>query len=49
MARRSDAIHIAGAKAAGASAMVTNDRRIRPRPNLDIAYLADLELADPAA
>lgn len=44
-----DAIHIASAKAAGASAMVTNDRRIRPRPNLDIAYLADLELADPAA
>lgn len=44
-----DAIHIASAKVAGARAMVTNDRRIRPRPGLDIAYLADFELADPAA
>lgn len=44
-----DAIHIASAKVAGASVIVTNDRRMSPRPGLDIAYLADLELADPAA
>lgn len=40
-----DAIHIASAKAAGATAMITNDRGIRPRPGLDVAYLADLDLA----
>jgi predicted nucleic acid-binding protein len=39
-----DAIHIASAKAAGATAMITNDRGIRPRPGLDIAYLADLQV-----
>ena len=44
-----DAIHVACAKAVGATAMITNDRRIRPRPGLDIAYLADLELTEPNA
>ena len=41
-----DAIHVACAKAAGATALVTNDRRIRTRTGLEVAYLADLELVD---
>jgi predicted nucleic acid-binding protein len=42
-----DAIHVASARAAGATVLITNDRGIRPRPNLDVVYLDDLE-ADPA-
>jgi len=34
-----DAIHLATARAAGATAFITNDRRIRPLPQLDVVYL----------
>lgn len=44
--RPGDAIHVASARNAGATVLVTNDDRIRPRPGLDVAYLVDLELAD---
>jgi predicted nucleic acid-binding protein len=44
-----DAIHIASARAAGATALVTNDRRIRSRPGLEVLYLDDLELDEPAS
>jgi len=37
-----DALHVATARAAGASAMVTNDRRIRSMLQLDVVQLADL-------
>ncbi|MFH1475358.1 MAG: type II toxin-antitoxin system VapC family toxin [Chloroflexota bacterium] len=37
-----DALHVATARAAGASVLVTNDRRIRPTPQLDVVQLADL-------
>ena len=37
-----DAVHLASARAAGASAFVTNDRRIQSIPNLDVIYLDDL-------
>lgn len=37
-----DALHVATARAAGASVLVTNDRRIRPLPQLDVVLLADL-------
>jgi len=37
-----DAIHVATASAAGATALVTNDRRIRATPNLDVVRLSDL-------
>ena len=37
-----DAVHLASARAAGASAFVTNDRRIGPLPGLEVVYLADL-------
>ncbi len=37
-----DSIHVATARAAGASALVTNDRRIRPTPHLDVVQLADI-------
>jgi predicted nucleic acid-binding protein len=37
-----DAIHVACALAGGATAFVTNDRRIRPIPRLEIIYLDDL-------
>jgi predicted nucleic acid-binding protein len=36
-----DALHIATARAAGASALVTNDRRIRSMLQLDVVQLAD--------
>jgi len=41
----SDAIHLATARASGATAFVTNDRQIRGSPRLEIIYLDDLELA----
>jgi len=37
-----DALHVATARAGGASAIVTNDRRIRPMPKLAVVQLADL-------
>lgn len=37
-----DAIHLASARAAGATAFVTNDRRIKPSPQLDVLYLDEL-------
>jgi len=37
-----DAIHLASARAAGATLFVTNDRRIRPLPQLEVVYLDDL-------
>jgi predicted nucleic acid-binding protein len=40
-----DAIHVASARAAGATAFVTNDHRIRSRIGLEVLYLDDMELA----
>lgn len=37
-----DAVHLATARAAGATAFVTDDRRIRSTPRLDVVYLSDL-------
>lgn len=37
-----DAIHLATARLAGATAFVTNDRRIRSLPGLEILYLDEL-------
>jgi len=37
-----DAIHLATAVRAGASVFVTNDRRLRALPRLDVVQLADL-------
>lgn len=37
-----DSVHIATARTAGASVLVTNDRRIRPIPRLEVIQLADL-------
>jgi predicted nucleic acid-binding protein len=47
--RPGDAIHVGSARIAGATVIVTNDDRIAPRPGLDVAYLADLSLADDPA
>ncbi len=44
-----DAIHVASAKAAGATAFVTNDRRIQSSPGLDVVYLSDLTPVQQAA
>ena len=45
-----DAIHLASARAGGATAFVTNDRRLRSAPNLEVVYLDDLEVdEEPAA
>jgi predicted nucleic acid-binding protein len=44
-----DAIHVAAARAAGATAFITNDRRIRQQPDLEVLYLDDLELDAPPA
>lgn len=38
-----DAIHLATARAAGATAFITNDRRIRGSAKLEVIYLDDLE------
>jgi predicted nucleic acid-binding protein len=37
-----DAVHVATARVAGASAFVTNDRRLRSMPELAVIQLADL-------
>jgi predicted nucleic acid-binding protein len=42
-----DAIHVASARVAGATALITNDRRIRAQANLDVLYLDDLTLEQP--
>ena len=41
-----DAIHLASARAAGATAFVTNDRRLRSSAHLEVVYLDDLEPGD---
>jgi predicted nucleic acid-binding protein len=38
-----DAVHLACARAAGATAFVTNDRRIRGSRKLEVVYLDELE------
>lgn len=40
-----DAMHLASARAAGATAFVTNDRRLRGSPRLDVIYLDELAVA----
>ena len=37
-----DAVHLATARKAGATVFVTNDRRLRSIPRLDVVYLDDL-------
>ncbi len=37
-----DAVHLASARHAGATAFVTNDRRLRSIPRLEVVYLDDL-------
>ena len=37
-----DALHVATARAAGASVLVTNDRRLRSMPKLAVVQLSDL-------
>ncbi len=37
-----DAVHVATARASGATALVTNDRRIRSQKGLEMVYLSDL-------
>jgi len=44
----SDAVHLATARAAGATAFVTNDRSLRGSTKLAVVYLDDLEV-EPAA
>jgi len=39
---QADAIHLATARQAGATAFVTNDRRLRSSPRLHVVQLADL-------
>jgi predicted nucleic acid-binding protein len=43
-----DAIHLATARAAGATVLVTNDRRLPPVPHVEIVVLDDLELDEGA-
>ncbi|MGH2406617.1 MAG: type II toxin-antitoxin system VapC family toxin [Candidatus Limnocylindrales bacterium] len=43
-----DAVHLASARAAGATAFVTNDRRLRGAPHLEVVYLDDLDAAEEA-
>ena len=42
----SDAIHLASARAAGATAFITNDHRIRGSAKLEVIYLDDIVAAD---
>ena len=44
-----DAIHLASARASAATAFITNDRRLRGSAHLEVIYLDDLELDEPAA
>jgi len=37
-----DSVHLASARSTGATAFVTNDRRLRSIPSLDVIYLDDL-------
>jgi predicted nucleic acid-binding protein len=37
-----DAVHLASARAVGATAFVTNDRRLRGSSKLEVVYLDDL-------
>lgn len=37
-----DAMHLASARAAGATAFITNDRRLRGSPTLEVVYLDEL-------
>ena len=37
-----DAVHLASARASGATAFLTNDRRIRSGPGLEVVYLDDM-------
>jgi predicted nucleic acid-binding protein len=41
-----DAVHMASARAAGATAFITNDRRITAQPGVDIVRLDDLTADD---
>lgn len=41
-----DAIHLASARAAGATAFVTNDRQLRGNAKLEVIYLDDLAPAE---
>lgn len=41
-----DAIHLATARAAGATAFITNDRSLRGSAKLEVLYLDDLEIED---
>jgi predicted nucleic acid-binding protein len=41
-----DAVHVASAKSAGATVMITNDRGIKARPGLEVRYLDDLILSE---
>lgn len=40
-----DAMHLASARASGATAFITNDRRLHGSARLDVVYLDDLALA----
>jgi len=42
--RLADALHVAAAREAGATAFITNDRRIPEIPRIQIVRLADLEV-----
>jgi len=42
-----DAIHVATARAAGATALITNDHRIGAQAGLEVFYLDDLTLEQP--
>jgi predicted nucleic acid-binding protein len=44
-----DAIHLATARAAGATAFITNDRSLRGSTKLEVVYVDDLEVEPPAA
>ena len=37
-----DSVHLATARTTGASVLLTNDRRIRPTPHVDVVQLSDL-------
>ena len=44
-----DAIHLATARQAGATALITNDRRLPSLPQVEVILLDDLEVEAPAA